>query len=245
MLDIDDLRSYVFCIFSGTEKQPGTLDLDSLNFLGTGFFVTKNGDAVTAAHVLPVPDDLDAGRQLYAVLVFDNEEKYCRILMAVDFSQADLAIFRVQTEREANPYFTLSFDDVGNGEDVMAFGVSAHSPYGTEKELRTLKGHITLKHNSGFAELSFPVPAGMSGGPVLIGTRCVGYLTGSINSEHTIDRTEEVVQLTNEREKIEFIEIRQMITYGIFNPFSTLRGQSFEALEGRSLEELITHRNEL
>jgi hypothetical protein len=163
-LNIDDLRSYVFCVYSGIEEPTGNLNSDSLEFLGTGFFVTKNGDALTAAHVLPSPEELEPNRNLYAILVFDGEVKFCRILMAAKFDYGDLAIFRVNTEQKSNPYFTISFEDIGNGSDVMAFGVSAHSPYGIEKELRTLKGHVTLFRPPGFGELSFQVPAGMSGG---------------------------------------------------------------------------------
>ena len=114
-LNIDDLRSYVFCVFSGIEEPEGSLNFETLKYRGTGFFVTKNGDAVTAAHILPLPDELESGSRLYAILVFDGEEKYCRILMAANFDRGDLAIFRVNTEQDTNPYFDLNFDEVRNG----------------------------------------------------------------------------------------------------------------------------------
>lgn len=253
-LNIEDLRSFVFCIYSGIEKLPGTLDFNSLQFLGTGFFVTKNGDAVTAAHVLPRPDQLKPKEQLFAITVFDDGEKYCRIVMSAFFREVDLVLFRVQTERESNIFFKPCFEEVGNGDDVIAFGVPEHNPSfdisrhrsdGATKQLRTLKGHISLRHGSGLSELSFPVPGGMSGGPVLVGTKCVGYLVGSVTSKQIIDRTEEIVELTNEREKIEITEITQFVTYGMFNPFSRLNNKKLPILEDRTLEDFLARRNEL
>ena len=48
---IEELREYIFVVCKG-KSVDGELDPSSLVFLGTAFFISKRGDAVTALHVL-------------------------------------------------------------------------------------------------------------------------------------------------------------------------------------------------
>lgn len=242
-LDIQDIRNYVFAIFLGDDDGK-VIAADSLTYLGTGFFISKKGDAVTARHVLPenIEDEI---QHLYAILVIDGSVKFCRILKAVCNDDGDFALLQVQTEIEENSYFQVDFENPRLGTDVMAFGVADHEHYQKGKELRVLKGHVTLNPNLGFVEINFSIPSGMSGGPVLVGTKCVGFLQGNHKSEQLDERIEELIEVTDKKEKIHIIEHKQIISYGVFVPFAHFRGEKSEILHNEDLEEFINSRNKM
>jgi S1-C subfamily serine protease len=89
---------YVFPVFSARAQDNGVL-LESRRFLGTGFFVTKRGDAITANHVIPTPDALEEGRRLIAIVQVDGEAKVCWITRAAKFELFDIALFHVNLSR--------------------------------------------------------------------------------------------------------------------------------------------------
>ena len=74
-LDLADIREYVVPLFvadnpaSLRPDQPVVVSRDS--FLGTAFFVAKNGVALTAAHCVPDPSTIPAG-QAFLAIVWDG-----------------------------------------------------------------------------------------------------------------------------------------------------------------------------
>jgi len=240
-LSLEDAREYVFCLFTGKENESLIVDADSLKFLGSAFFVTKQGDAITAAHVIPSPDSLGKNEHLYAIAKKDGKTETFRVLAAVKYEESDLAICRINISD--NPYLETSFEHCLAGTDVMTLGITEHDLYQQGKELRMFKGHITLAAKPNFSELNFAIPRGMSGGPVLKNNKCIGFLSANIRSEQLEDQIEEIQEIENNKEKIILIESKNIINYGIFIPFSYFHGHKADELDGKSLDELIHDRN--
>lgn len=239
-LEINDLRQYVFGLFLGRENE-SVVDTNSLKFLGTAFFITKRGDAITAAHTLPSDEDLEDSECVLGILGEGGKTKACRVVVAAKFADSDLAVFRLQEKNTR--YFEISFEEIPLGADVTAFGFSDHQIYGRGYELRTVKGYTTLPVSRGSQELSFMVPAGMSGGPVLRGTKCVGFLVGNVSSEQVVDRIEEISESTDKFERIKIVESREVLHYGLYRPFSIFEGETSDLFDGKSLDQLIRDNN--
>jgi hypothetical protein len=56
--------------------------------------------------------------------------------------------------------------------------------------MRVLKGHATAVMPR--LELNFPIPAGVSGSPVMVYTTVVGFATGRVRSEEIDEQSEEI-----------------------------------------------------
>lgn len=218
VLVLEDAREYVFPIFSVQAEDNGIF-LESRVFLGTAFFISKCGDAITASHVLPRPDDLVQGRRLIAVVLKDGKETVCWITRAAKFEALDLALVHVNLEN--TKYLPLATEEVVAGTDIQILGIPSHEVNASGKEMRVLKGHVTLSGKR--LELNFPVPAGMSGSPLFIGTHVVGYATGMVRSEEIEEATEEIEVISDRKEVVRITEIRRMTYYGIAYPFSHLK----------------------
>jgi len=240
-LILDDARGYVFCLFLGKEDENSAVIQDSLEYLGTAFFVSKKGDAITAAHVIPPDALLDADQHLYAISVKDGKTQVYRVLMAAVFEESDLAICRVNVDD--NPYLEASFTRHSAGTDIVTIGIPEHEVYQSGKELRVLKGHISLAAMPHFSELNFAIPRGMSGGPVIKGTKCIGFLSANIRSELLEEQVEKIEEIENGKERITFIESKSIINFGIFIPFSYFEGHKSDIFEGRTLDEFLHERN--
>ncbi len=238
---IEELREYVFALFLGEEETEGQVERESLEFLGTAFFVSKRGDAVTAAHIIPSRKDLGDSQSLYGVLFRNGKEEIFKVTMAAKFEKSDFAIFKLGIND--TPHFETSFDEPLMGTDVISLGVTEHDVHGQGKELRMLKGHMTMSISRGVGELNFSIPRGMSGGPVLSGDKCIGFMLGSLKSESLIEREEEITEITDSLEKITFVESKEISHYGFFRPFSVYKGHKSELFEDRSLDELIQAQN--
>jgi len=237
---ISDLRQYVFGLFLGHE-QDSVVNLESLKFLGTAFFVTKAGDAVTAAHCLPSSADLTDGQCVLGIRNEGGEPKAYRVIVSAQFESSDFSIFHLAIEN--SKYFEVDFDEMLAGTDITAFGISEHQIYDQGYELRTLKGHTTMPIWRGTQELSFPVPGGMSGGPVLRGSKCVGFLIGNVSSEQLISQIEEIQEITNLSERIKIVESKEVLHYGLYRPFSIYKGHKSDIFDDKTLDELIRDRN--
>jgi hypothetical protein len=237
---IQELREYVFCLFHGKESGPNVVDEKTLRFLGTAFFVTSKGDAVTANHVIPIIDS-SKNEGIYGFMLKDKDLKIYKLVAAARFEASDFALLRFDIEK--TNYFEIDFSQPSVGTDVMAFGYSDHDIYGGGKELRLLKGHMTMPIHGGIGELSFPITTGMSGGPVLEGTKCLGFMMGNLTSEKLLERSEEISETTNHIEKITLVESKQVLHYGIYRPFSIYEGHSSEIFDKKTLRELIFSRN--
>ena len=160
-LKVADIREYVFPLFiqSTIEK--------SRSFLGTAFFITQNGIALTASHCFPPLNKLKEGENLVAGLRDDSTMNNREVrLVAVEavtvLEQPDLAMIKVK----ACPvkFLPMSFRELAMGDDVMTAGIPEHSVSGDGKEFRCLKGHVTFvatpHEYGGLLQLNFAVPGG-------------------------------------------------------------------------------------
>ena len=240
-LIIEDAREYIFCLFIAKEDNENVVQTDSLKFLGSAFFVTKKGDAITAAHVLPPSSSLAENEHIYAIATKNGNTEIYRVLMAAVFNKSDLAICRINVTD--NPYLEVSFERHYAGTDVVTSGITGHDLYQQGKELRVFKGHITFAAKPNFSELNFAIPRGMSGGPVMEKTKCIVFLSANIRSEYLEDQVEEIEEIEDGKEKITFIKSKSIINYGIFVPFSYFYGHKSDIFDGKSLDELIRERN--
>lgn len=235
---LEDAREYVIPLFTMLSNGDGVF-VESRKFLGTAFLVTRQGDAITAAHVLPPPGSLEDGRRLVTVMLVDSKEQVCWVTHAAVFAAFDVALLKINLS--STKYLSVSASTVPAGTDVVVVGVPSHEIIGHGKEMRLFKGHVTFAHER--LELNFPIPAGMSGAPVIVGAFVVGYATGKVRSEEIEDQHEEIVRLSDTCEQIRISTTSSIIYYGLAFPFSNLAGVHDPILNGKTLIEFIAERN--
>ena len=237
-LTLEDAREYIFPIFS-VEAEDNGVHLDTRIYLGTASFVTKKGDAITASHVLPIRDELQSKRRLVAIILRDGKETVCWITHAAKFEAFDLALLHVNLDE--TKYLPLSSQEVISGTDIQIVGIPSNDINRSGKEMRILKGHVTLAWKR--LELNFPVPAGMSGSPVFAGSKVIGYATGLMRSEECEEATETIENVTNTKEVVRITEIRRITSYGIAYAFNAHENFRDPVLENKTLIEYITAQN--
>lgn len=235
---LEEARQYVVPLFTMKADGNGVV-VGSRKFLGTAFFVTRQGDAITAAHVLPPPTSLANDTRLVAVVVVDGKERVCWVNHAAVLEAFDVALLKVNLQD--TKYLSVSAEPVLAGTDIQVLGIPSHEVVGAGKEMRILKGHVTLAHER--LELNFPIPAGMSGSPVLTGSFVVGYATGKVRSEEIEDQHEEIVTLTGTREQIRIATTARVTYYGLAFPFAKLATVRDPILDSLTLLEFIAERN--
>lgn len=234
---LTDIREYIFPIFLANVVDKKA-DMSSAEFLGTGFFVTGRGDAITAAHVIPGPDIVTATRRAIAIVLIDGKEMICWINRAGALLQQDVALIRIGLTK--TKYFEVSSEEVPPGTDVTVIGIPKHKVGGTGLEVRILKGHVTGVYNR--LELNFPIPAGMSGAPVLREATVIGYATGRVRSEEIEEQIEELIKLTGNVEQIQIHTTSSITYYGIAKTFASLQDVRASVLEGQTILEAIEKR---
>ncbi len=210
MVLFDDVRKYVFPLMSADMKD-GVLQTATLAFHGTGFFISPTGLALSAAHIIPSPETLGA-RKLFAFVQRATTEVF-QVTNVQSWLQHDLCSIRVAIDK--TEYFSCDFSGLDSGEDVWSVGIPEHELWEKgKKQMRTLKGHISFAMDR-FVELSFHVPKGMSGSPLLVGKSVKGVLIGNWRSEQLEDRIEEIVEVSDKREIIRFIESKEIVHAGV------------------------------
>jgi Trypsin-like peptidase domain len=235
---LDDGRKYIIPLFVA-EADGNTIILETRRFLGTAFFVTAKGDAITAAHVIPEPSTLKSSERLIGLVMENGKETLRLITKAAVFDSFDVAIIRVDTP---NAYcLPISDEQIHAGTDIEVIGIPSHEVFGQGKEMRFLKGHVTFVHKR--LELNFAIPAGMSGAPVFVNGKVVAYATGRVRSESIEEQTEEVLKLTNSVEQIRIHTTSSVVYYGTAYPFDALRDLRDPVLEGKTLLEFIANQN--
>lgn len=155
---IENAKEVIFALFFLPMKG-GEPQLESRKFLGTGFFVSRLGDAMTAAHTLPKPESVDEDHWVVAALKRDGQEVLCRILHGAAWPKWDLALFKVSlgTTSETTRYLELPGVETPAGTDVELIGVPDHEVWNSGKEMRMLKGHVTMTVPP-WLELSCSIP---------------------------------------------------------------------------------------
>lgn len=234
---LEDAREYVLPIFDVEAKGEGIM-LETRRFRGTAFLVSPRGDALTAAHVIPPPSELPEGRRLIGVVRQGDRDVVVWVVTVAHFEASDMALVKLNVE--STPFLPLSDQLISMGEDVLALGIPDHEVWRDGKEMRVLKGHVTMSHRH--LELSFPIPAGMSGCPVFYGTKVVAFATGAVESESLVHSQEEVIQVTPTKEIVKLTEMRRMVSYGLATPFSFFKGHTSPLFDNLSLMDLIRSR---
>jgi hypothetical protein len=236
---IEDVRSYIFPLLLAEEVE-GKVKWKTNEFLGTAFFITNNGIALTAAHCVPSPVDLGS-RKLYAGIWYEGGIQLFYIAAATVFDNIDVAILKVKVPTVK--YFPILFEDMILGSDVWTVGIPAHEiREGDKRIVRLLKGNVTFL--SRFAELSFPAPKGMSGSPVFIEGKVVGILTGNLRSEQLEDQFEEIIQVSDDKEIIRYGRTSSVVNYALAQEIKPLKDLRHEVFDGASFSEFIDKMNQ-
>ncbi|HYE37832.1 serine protease [Methylocaldum sp.] len=237
-LELSDSREYIIPLFLVDSVGEEVL-MDSRSFLGTAFFVSKRGDALTANHVLPKPQDLPSGKRVVAVVFDGGKQRVCPVIYYASFPVCDLALVRIAFQ--PTKFLEVSDEPVFAGTDVFLVGVPSHEVSRGGKEMRVLKGHVTFVGSH--LELNFAIPAGMSGSPVFVGDKVVAFANGSVRSEEVEDYIEEIELLSNNKEQIQITKVTRLTHYGLAYPLCKLRDQVSPIFGGMTLMELIERRN--
>lgn len=188
-----DVRRYIFGLFVGDSPDDlpanAPIKMDFAAFCGTAFFITRNGIALSAAHC--IPNEIPAGKALLAATWNGSAPLWIRVDQCLVPIGSDLAILKLTAGLTS--YFEPSFERPTIGQDVSTLGFPSTIENLGEYDLRCLKGHITAaaRPNQDL-DLSFPVPRGMSGSPLLSSDgRAIGLVRGTNRSELVEEETED------------------------------------------------------
>lgn len=197
-------------------------------FAGTCFLYGNDRYALTAGHV---------AEQSELSVLFPLMPRQTTIDSIIVHPSMDLAIIRlsdtyndvegVPTSRKvgADPRFAFwpgVYGSVGMGLEVSAYGYPGEAvPAEThQRQPRLFMGHIqsfyapnTRGPNYMEYELSFPVPQGLSGGPVMRDlSDALGVAVGNLESEVVVERTERV----DFGGQVERTVVVRHVSYGLF-----------------------------
>lgn len=142
-------------IASATVRIEGLNKDGKMHNVGSGFFISANGDVVTNYHVI-------AGAYDLKVKLYSGEE--VKVAYVKGYSiENDLAILKV--EIEGNSYLKISESDVKTGDPVYALG----SPLGVDCVFTSGIVSNPLKSVNGIDMIVFtaPISSGSSGGPLV------------------------------------------------------------------------------
>jgi S1-C subfamily serine protease len=156
---------------------------------GTGFFINKQGHIVTNSHVVK---DCKQINTLY------QGSKVSTSLVTND-PRNDLALLKASVRPRTIAYFR-SGRGIRAGEDILAFGYPLKSVL--SDELKGTKGMINalsgLNNDTRFMQMSAPVQAGNSGGPLLDQRgNVVGVVTAKLNAVKMAKYTGDIPQNVN------------------------------------------------
>lgn len=179
-------------------------------FLGTGFYVDKNGHLVTCRHVI---DSRSEDERLFAYQIGQKKELELTIITKSD--RYDLALCKSAPYGIATPWLFIDKPYVGIGSDVEVYGY-VHEPFGPDElpfRQRYMKGHISgISRDPNFSdslELSFPILFGMSGSPLIChlpiegdNTRQTGIIGCNYGSRQSEIVHHSIVSTENHEERI-------------------------------------------
>jgi hypothetical protein len=187
----------VFPLLYGWEGDPAT----EFQHAGMGFFVGGQL-ALTASHVV---HGVPAGKELVASVMNGIYRMNWWTIPGCDIS-----ILNIKCPRP-HPYFPVAFTEINLGENVETIGIPASKTTRDERgrlifALRLLKGYSTEGPRTSISA-SFPLPKGMSGGPVIIGaperSTAVGVFVGQNRGELIEDQISYRSEEADGRVKVE------------------------------------------
>lgn len=163
--------------------------VDSGMMVGSGFFISADGDVLTAFHVLGKPEFILEGQQMRVNLISASaiRIKTATSEFSVPISNlennaeswtADLAVLR--TQKPTNCWLKFGDDHaVGPGQHMIALGfpglgfgsLSLYSGIVVARlkndlPIAVMHG-VTFKHTNDFLRVQMPISTGISGGPLL------------------------------------------------------------------------------
>lgn len=236
-LILEDARSHIFPLFLVTRKGENDVELEGRAFLGTAFFVTPKGDAVSAAHVIPPPKDIPEGKVVVAVVQEGDKQLICFISHVAVFPNDDFCLIHLVIEQ--SKFLEVSDQVISAGTDIQMIGIPSHEVWMKGKEMRMLKGHVSM--SGPHLELNIAIPPGMSGSPVFVGSAVVAFASKSIKSEEVEDYSEEIIKLTDTKEQIVITKVTRATHYGLALPFSRYTDTPSPVFGGRTLMQLIAY----
>lgn len=133
-----------------------TLDLSST---GTGFFVNKSGNVVTNDHVVS---------QCVAITVLVEGSSYLSRLVKTDRDR-DIAILSTGHKTQNFALFNANTKGERLGENVLALGYPLHGVLSSSINLTTgnISSMLGVKDDENVYQITAPIQAGNSGGPVI------------------------------------------------------------------------------
>jgi hypothetical protein len=187
-----DVRRLVFPLVGGRELAAG---FARNCFLGTGFFVSRRGLALTAAHVVSNLDGLDV-RAALPTSVGPMTAHNLRWIVRLPGS--DIAVVRVNTP--TSTCFALRFESPVMGQNVETTAIPesmllTDSGGRTKVQMRITKGYVS-HGGDGWVAASFALPKGMSGAPLIVTNPdsqfVAGVFVGQNRGEEIEDQIEEL-----------------------------------------------------
>ena len=147
-----------------------TFTVQASHTIGTGFFISPNGYAITCRHVIEEEGNHTA--------ILHNQKKY-PIGIISKSDEYDLALILV-TQQERTPYLLLKNPvEIDDGDRIYAVGISAeYKSIITDGIFTGLRKHDTAGKR--IVLFSAPVNPGNSGGPLV---SIDGKVIGAISSE--------------------------------------------------------------
>jgi S1-C subfamily serine protease/uncharacterized protein YecT (DUF1311 family) len=154
---------------------------------GTAFFITKDGAALTRAHVVDSCQKISVS--------FNHQQSAAQILARDD--QNDLALLATNLQPTKTANWRLS---VRQGEDVVVYGFPLTGVLASEGNVAT--GNITalagLANDSRFLQVSAPVQPGNSGGPLFDRAgNVIGVVVAKLNAIGVAAATGDIPQNVN------------------------------------------------
>lgn len=184
------------------EKESGMTstndDNGTITAFGTGFFISKDGLFVTAAHVI---------RDAKSIRIYWNSKDYSAEKVFLD-DALDVAVVKVSGIQSIQSLSLSSSSTVKTGDAVFTLGFPQVQLQGVEPKYTD--GSISSLSGAGndpkFFQISVPVQPGNSGGPLLDSRgRVVGLITARLDDMNTLLETGAIPQNVNYALKSSFI----------------------------------------
>lgn len=168
-------------------------------YTGTGFFVSKKGHIITNAHVL--------GDYQFVIAKDSTGRIYELDILAID-KKNDLALLQAAKKTEGLPI--MPAQSVGKGLKVYSIGYPQPGIQGTESKITDgiISSMTGLRNDNDSYQISVPIQAGNSGGPLVTETGAVvGVIVATVNAKKFFAITGDIPQNVNFAIKPDILEI--------------------------------------
>lgn len=158
-------------------------------YTGSGFFVSKSGHIITNAHVL--------GEYRFIIAKDSDGKTYELDVLAID-EQNDLALLQAAKKTEGLPI--MPAQSVAKGLKVYAIGYPQPGIQGTESKITDglISSMTGLRNDNDSYQISVPIQAGNSGGPLVTDTGAVvGVIVATVNARKFFAITGDIPQNVN------------------------------------------------